>query len=88
MTRSYLEITYRGGKPFAAYLYLPREPGDRSARSQRRGQFVVDFTDTNRPIGVEIASVHGVSADAVNELLTELHAATLSLTELAPLTAA
>ena len=88
MKRSYLEITYRGGKPFAAYLYLPREPGDRSVRTERRGKFVVDFTATDRPIGIEIPTLTGVSAVAVNQLLTDLQTATLPLTELAPLTAA
>ncbi len=32
MKEPYLEVTYRHGKPFAAYLYLPRRAGDRSAR--------------------------------------------------------
>jgi len=28
MSNSYLEVTYRKGKPFAAYLYLDRRAGD------------------------------------------------------------
>jgi hypothetical protein len=88
MSKTYLEITYRSGKPFAAYLYLPRNPGDRSARTERRGKFLVDFTDTGRPIGVEIPSVSNVDAAAVNQLLRDLHEKELTSADLAPLVAA
>jgi hypothetical protein len=32
MKERYLEITFRKGKPLAAYLYLPRRVGVKSAR--------------------------------------------------------
>jgi hypothetical protein len=29
MHQSYLEVTFRGGQPLAAYYYLPRRAGDK-----------------------------------------------------------
>ena len=34
MKHSYLEVTFRKGRPLAAYYYLPRREGDRSARTE------------------------------------------------------
>jgi hypothetical protein len=88
MSQTYLEITYRAGKPFAAYVYLPRQPADRSARTERRGRFLIDFTETGRPIGIEIPSLTGVDPMAVNQLLADLRETELLPADLAPLTAA
>lgn len=33
MTDVYLEVTYREGRPWVAYLYLPREKREKSYRS-------------------------------------------------------
>lgn len=35
MRETYLEVTFRGGQPLAAYLFLPRQEGDRSARVEK-----------------------------------------------------
>jgi hypothetical protein len=32
MKGPYLEVTFHHGQPFVAYLYLPREPGEKSFR--------------------------------------------------------
>ncbi len=46
MKRRYLEVTFRKGKPFAAYLYLPRPTGTRAARTVDAGRGVqVDFDE-------------------------------------------
>jgi uncharacterized protein YuzE len=72
MTKPYLEITYRKGRPFAAYLYLPRQPADRSARTEQyEGGVVIDFTEDGRPIGVEITSLKKESKDALSRGLAE-----------------
>lgn len=34
MKDRYLEVTFRKGKPLAAYLYLPRATGVKSARTE------------------------------------------------------
>jgi hypothetical protein len=82
----YLEITFRNGRPLAAYLYLPRQPGDKSARTVKHGDSLrVDFTDDGRPIGIEITDVRGLSLDDLNRALEGIHEAPATLDELAPL---
>jgi len=88
MGKSYLEVTYRHGKPFAAYLYLPRSANDRSARTERRGSFLIDYRSDGRAIGIEFTSVTGVDAAAVNHVLKDLDQEAVAATDLAPLTAA
>jgi len=56
MKHSYLEVTYRKGRPLAAYYYLPRRDGDRSERTESvDGGLLVDFSSDGRPIGIEIS---------------------------------
>jgi hypothetical protein len=88
VSKPYLEVTYRQGKPFAAYLYLARRPNDRSACTQRRGQFLIDFAADGRAIGIEFTSLGGIDAAAVNQILQDLNEASLPAADLAPLTAA
>jgi hypothetical protein len=46
MKNSYLEVTFRRGRPLAAYLYLPRQPNDKSYRTKRAEPgLVIDFND-------------------------------------------
>jgi hypothetical protein len=66
MNKPYLEITYRKGRPFAAYLYLPRQSADRSARTEQfEGGVMIDFTVEGRPIGVEITSLRKEGKEAM-----------------------
>ena len=88
MSKPYLEVTYRKGKPFAAYLYLDRRSGDSAARSERRDDFVVDFSDDGRPIGVELIRLRHIDLLVLNEVLSAAHAASLVSDDLAPLSAA
>jgi hypothetical protein len=51
----YLEMSYRHGRPFAAYLYLAPPGPDRVATSRPYGHGMVLDLDTNhQPIGLEI----------------------------------
>ena len=51
----YLEVTYRHGKPLAAYLYLPRDENAKSVRVvQEQSGLLVDLGEDGRPIGIEI----------------------------------
>lgn len=89
MNRTYLEVTYRNGKPFAAYLYLPRQAGDYVARSERvDDRLVVDRAADDRPIGIEILEPGTATTGQLNELLRKLRQAELSDRELAPIHAA
>jgi len=88
MNTPYLEITYRHGKPFVAYLYLDRKTGDKSIRTERHGQWLIDFASDGRAIGVEFVQVGPVDLPALNQVLAKVHQAAISITDLAPLTAA
>jgi uncharacterized protein YuzE len=53
MKHRYLEVTYRNGKPIAAYFYLPRKPGDLSTCTERREEgLLIDFSADGRVVGV------------------------------------
>lgn len=88
MVARYLEVSFRQGKPIAAYLYLPRRPGDHAAKSVSHPHgLVVDFAADGRPIGVEITSPSGFSLDALNRVLESLPAQPATRDEVRPLAA-
>lgn len=89
MRELYLEVTFRRGRPLAAYLYLPRPAGAKSARTERSEPgLLVDYDAEDRPIGIEITAPEQISAAAVNRVLTGLGLSPLPETDLAPLQAA
>jgi hypothetical protein len=90
MTERSLQITYRKGRPFAAYLYFSRITGERSARSEASGDslLIVDFAADGRPIGVEITAPGAVTLERINGLLRDLAQQPLLEAEFAPLRAA
>lgn len=86
MKSSYLEVTFRHGRPLAAYLYLPRRPADRSHRCERvEPGLVIDFNRNGTPIGIEITAPAKVTAPALNRVLRRLGLPTVTPTDLAPL---
>lgn len=89
MNTPYLEVTFRHGKPLAAYLYLPRLAGDTSSRSEPLDDLlVVDRASDGRPIGIEIIDPGAVSLERMNSVLRQLQQPELSASDLAPLHAA
>lgn len=85
----FLEVTYRQGKPMAAYLYLPRQPGDISCRTQQFDPgILIDFAADGRAIGVEITSPRTVTVERVNRALASANQEPIVATDLAPLLAA
>lgn len=89
MRHSYLEVTYRKGRPLAAYYYLPRRDGDRSARSESAGDgLVVDYASDGRPIGIEITAPSRLELGRLNQLLSGLGQGPVAREDLAPLPAA
>ncbi len=88
MRHSYLEVTFRKGRPLAAYYYLPREDGDRSVRTERLGGLVVDFAPDGRSIGIEITSPARLVLGELNQLLSKLGQGQVAREDLAPLAAA
>ena len=89
MKRTYLEVTYRKGKPLAAYLYLPRQDGDRSHRSEKtEGGLIVDYSMDDRAIGIEIKSPSTLDFAQLNRLLVRLGLDPVTVEDLRPLVAA
>jgi uncharacterized protein YuzE len=88
MKHRYLEVTFRKGKPLAAYLYLPRPVGAKAVRTTDAGRGLrVDFDAQGTPIGVEITSPALVTVAQLNELLAPLGVARVEPEEWAPLAA-
>jgi uncharacterized protein YuzE len=89
MKEPYLEVTYRHGRPVAAYLYLPRNPRERSHRTARApGGLLIDFARSGKPIGIEITAPSKTTAAGVNRVLKELGLSPVKRSDLAPLRAA
>jgi uncharacterized protein YuzE len=89
MKHSYLEVTYRKGRPLAAYYYLPRRDGDTSVRSERaEGGLIVDYSADGRPIGIEITSTSRFDFSQWNRLLQRLGLEPAAGEEFGPLAAA
>ena len=88
MTKPYLEVTYRQGKPCAAYVYLPRAAGDKAACTERRGSMLIDFAADGRAMGIELTAPADVRLAEINALLASIHQPTLAADDLSPLVAA
>ncbi len=89
MKEPYLEVTFRRGRPIAAYYYLPREAGQKSVRTRRvEPGLVIDFAADERAIGIEITAPSKVSLAALNAVLRELGHPQATQADLAPVLAA
>jgi hypothetical protein len=74
MTERSLQVTYRKGRAFAAYLHLSHTTGEKSTKTVASpdGLLIVDYGATGRPVGVEITAPQAVPLERLNQLLTEL----------------
>lgn len=89
MKETYLEVTYRHGRAIAAYLYLARNPGEKSCRTKRvEPGMVIDFNSAGRAIGIELTAPGQVSLPALNQVLTDLGVSPMTPADMAPLKAA
>ncbi len=89
MRDRYLEITYRKGKPMAAYLYFPGGADAQSVRTEQVGAgLLLDFGSTDRPIGLEITAPTQTTLDEINAVLSRLKMPLMGPEELEPLKAA
>lgn len=89
MKARYLEVTFRKGKPLAAYLYLPRKPNTKSVKTEDFGYgLLVDYQADGVPIGLEITAPMKVTLDQINVVLDRLNLPLLEPQELTPLKAA
>jgi uncharacterized protein YuzE len=90
MTERSLQVTYRNGRAFAAYLHLSHATGDKRARTvaSSDGLLIVDYSSSGRVVGVEITAPTGVPLERLNALLAELGEAPLAERDYAPALAA
>jgi hypothetical protein len=89
MNAAYLEVTFRKGRPLAAYYYLPRKAGQKSFRTVRlESGLLADLDRQGRPIGIEITAPGKASAAALNRVLLEFGLPELGREDLRPLRAA
>ena len=89
MKERYLEVTFRKGRPLAAYLYLPRKAGTKSVRTQEMAPGLrVDYSVGGDAIGIEITAPARVVAEDVNVILEQLGLEPLAPEELTPIRAA
>ena len=85
----YLEVTYRHGNPWVAYLYLPRERGEKSVRCvEVEPDMVLDINTEGKLIGIELAAPELVTLEAVNGVLEAHGFEPLNASDLKPLLAA
>jgi uncharacterized protein YuzE len=84
-----LQITYRKGKPFAAYIYLAHAPGTKSARTEQvTPEVLIDYAEDGTPLGIEVISPGSVSQAEVAAAFGQLGMEPPPAAELAPLLAA
>lgn len=89
MKHAYLEVTYRKGRPVAAYYYLPREADATSVRTESvGGGMLIDYAADGRPLGIEISAPSKVDLAAINAVLERLGQEPVVREDLAPLVAA
>jgi hypothetical protein len=90
MTERSLQVTYRKGRAFAAYLHLSHQTGEKSTKTvaSQDGLLVVDYAADGRPLGVEITAPQAVPLERLNQLLVDLAEAPLAEHEYQPVRAA
>lgn len=90
MTERSLQVTYRKGRAFAAYLHLSHPTGEKSAKTMPSpdGLLVVDYSATGRPVGIEITAPQAVSLARLNQLLADLGETPLAEQDYKPVRAA
>lgn len=89
MREPYLEVTFRHGRSLAAYLYLPRRPGDKIySTTHAEPGLIIDFNRSGKPIGIEITAPGKLSLITLNRILRDLGVPTLKRADFAPLRAA
>ncbi len=89
MNDIYLEVTYRHGSPWVAYLYLPRKQGDKSDRSiEVEPDMVLDINTEGKLIGIELVTPELVTLDGINGVLESYGFSPVDASDLKPLVAA
>lgn len=84
-----IQVTYRRGKPFAAYIHLGRKPGEESVRSEEVApELIADYGADGRVLGVEVVSPGATTVDEIFEVFDKLDLVRPTADDLSPLVAA
>lgn len=84
-----VQVTYRKGRPLAAYIYLDRRSGEKAARTEKITQdLLVDYGPDGGPVGIEIVSPGAVHLDDILGVFDRLGLGRPTSEDLAPLQAA
>lgn len=84
-----IQVTYRRGQPFAAYIHLGRKPGQKSVRSEEVGpELVADYGADGRVLGVEVISPGATTVEEIFEAFDKLGLVRPTVDDLGPLVAA
>lgn len=83
-----LEMTFRKGRAFAAYLRLEGALAQAARTEKITESLLVDFDEDGRAVGVEILSFDDDTVGRINDVLRSVGHPALSDHELAPLRAA
>lgn len=77
MTERSLQVTYRKGRAFSAYLHLAHGPGEKriTMMASPDGLLVVDYLATGRAVGIELTAPHSMTLDRLNHVLRGLREA-------------
>lgn len=84
-----LQVTYKGGRPLAAYLYLAANGERKAVRTEELApDLVVDYGADGAPVGVEILSPGTVTVQDIWSVFDRLGLERPAASELSPLSAA
>lgn len=86
MKERYVEVTFRKGKPLAAYVYLLWHGEMKSAKTvEAAPEILVDDASSGEAIGLEITAPAHVTVEHINAVLAPLGVASMTPEELVPL---
>jgi hypothetical protein len=88
MSSPMIEITFRKGRPLAAYLHLSSARRKAHATRKLAPSLVGDFDKRGSLLGLEILAFDTVTVSRINEVLVSCGCHALAAKELAPLHAA
>jgi uncharacterized protein YuzE len=84
-----VQVTYRSGEPFAAYIYLGQRPGLKVVRTEEVGpDLLIDYASDDAPVGIEIVSPGYVTVEEIVAAFRKLGLTPPAPKDLAPLRAA
>jgi uncharacterized protein YuzE len=85
----FVEVTFRAGKPVAAYVRLATiRRGEVAETRKVTPSLLVDYGAAGEALGIEILAFDGATVARINEILVSVGHAPLADHELAPLRAA